>query len=512
MILCWLIGVLLLGGMLAWLIGYFTPSLAKWIALLSTLITLLICVSLWIDYYPIEPTSASSNWLIEFVSSWIPSLGVQFHFGLDGLNLIMLLLTSVLGLMAVICSWNEISIKQNFFYFNLQWVLAGIMGVFLALDLFLFYFFWEMMLIPMYFLISIWGSEKRIYSSYKFFLYTQASGLLMLMAILSLYFVNGGQTGLYTFDYQHLVNSAVVSPYAIYIALGFFIAFTVKLPMFPFHTWLPDAHAEAPTAGSVILAGLMLKTGAYGLIRFVITLFPAASVQISSWGMILGVISILYGALQAFGQTDLKRMVAYTSVSHMGFIIIGIFSFNQLAMQGVVLQIITHGISTAALFILAGQLKERLHTRDMNHMGGLWALAPQMGSSALLFAMAACGLPALGNFIAEFLILLGTFQNHPLITILSSIGLILSAIYAVRLMQKVFFGPLDPSTHNLQDFTWREKLIMTLLTVAIIFIGLYPQPVITMLNNSIAKSLSKKEIIPINSKTEPRAAMPERKN
>ncbi|MCO4292653.1 NADH-quinone oxidoreductase subunit M [Solitalea sp. MAHUQ-68] len=487
MILVLLIVVLITGGILAWLIGYFIPNASKWIALLSCLIPFLITANLWQKLsYEIILGESSSLWLIEINTPWIAQLGINFHLGLDGLSLSMLLLTFFLGTMAILCSWKEITAKQNFFYFNLLWVLSGITGVFLALDLFLFYFFWEVMLIPMYFMISIWGSERRIYSSYKFFLFTQASGLLMLLAIIALYFINAQSSGVYTFDYDQLLISTAKSPYSLLIAIGFFIAFTVKLPLFPFHTWLPDAHSEAPTAGSVILAGLMLKTGAYGLLRFVLPLFKDEAIQISNWAIVLGVISILYGALQAFGQTDLKRLVAYTSVSHMGFIVLGVFSFNELAMQGVVLQMITHGISTAALFILAGMLKERLHTRDINQMGGLWTLAPQMGSIGLVFAMASCGLPALGNFIAEFLILLGAFQTQPIYTMVASLGLVLSAIYSIRMMQKVFFGEYQ-STIN--DFKWREKTIMGLLTIAIVFVGLCPQPIITMLQSTVNSSL-----------------------
>lgn len=348
-----------------------------------------------------------------------------------------------------------------------------------------FYFFWEVMLIPMYFLIGIWGSEKRIYASYKFFIFTQASGLLMLASIITIYFTSNSTS----YDYEQLIGIEIRTPYSLLIMLGFLIAFVVKLPLFPFHTWLPDAHSEAPTGGSVILAGLMLKTGAYGLLRFILPLFPQTMHQISEWAIILGVISILYGALQAFGQTDLKRLVAYTSVSHMGFIILGLFAFNELAIQGIILQMIAHGISAAALFILAGMLKERLHTRNINEMSGLWSSAPQMGSVALLFAMAACGLPALGNFIAEFLILLGSFEKHPVATALASVGLILSAIYSVRMMQKVFFGPTHTPAPSTYDLSMREKLIMGLLTVAIVVLGLFPQPVIDLLK-PLAQRLS----------------------
>jgi NADH-quinone oxidoreductase subunit M len=258
----------------------------------------------------------------------------------------MLMLTFFLGTLSVLCSWKEIKQQTGFYYFNLLWTLAGISGVFVALDLFLFYFFWEVMLVPMYFLIAIWGDSKRRYAAYKFFIFTQAGGLLMLIAILALYFIHGAQSGTYSYDYFILLNTQLEPSTAKWIMMGFMIAFVIKLPMVPFHNWLPDAHSEAPTAGSLILAGLLLKTGAYGIIRFVLPLFPQASAEIAWWAMLLGVIGIVYGAMLAFAQTDIKRLIAYTSVSHMGFVLLGIFAFREMAMQGVVLQMVTHGIST----------------------------------------------------------------------------------------------------------------------------------------------------------------------
>jgi NADH-quinone oxidoreductase subunit M len=348
--------------------------------------------------------------MVEINYEWIPQYGISFHLALDGLSLLLIVLTVFLGLLSVLVSWNQITERIGFFHFNLLWILAGITGVFLALDLFLFYFFWEVMLIPMYFIIAIWGYENRIYAAFKFFIYTQASGLLMLIAILALYFTHGAETGNYTFDYNQLLGTSLSSPASMWIMLGFLIAFAVKLPLVPFHNWLPDAHTEAPTAGSVILAGLLLKTGAYGILRFVLPLFPQASIDFAPYGMMLGTIGILYGAKLAFAQRDFKRLVAYSSVSHMGFVMLGVYAFNQLALQGVVMQMLAHGISTGALFIIVGAIQKRIHTRDLEEMGGFWELAPRMGGITLLFTMASLGLPGLGNFIAEFLILSGTFQ------------------------------------------------------------------------------------------------------
>ncbi len=293
----------------------------------------------------------------------------RLNMAADGLGLVMLALTSFLGAIAVLASWKGITKNVGFFHFNLMFILAGISGVFVALDLFLFYFFWEMMLIPMYFIISIWGHENKTYAATKFFLFTQASGLLMFLSILALYFIHGANTGTYTFDYEQLTGTEMAPGIAFLIMMGFVIAFTVKLSTVPLHTWLPDAHTQAPTAGSVVLAALLLKTGAYGLIRFALPLFPDASVQFAPFAMLLGVISILYGAKLAFAQTDLKRMIAYISVSHMGFILLGIYSFSEMAMQGVVMQMIAHGVSTGALFILAGSLADRIHTRELDTNG-----------------------------------------------------------------------------------------------------------------------------------------------
>ena len=485
MILVLLISVLLVAGLLCWLLGRWNGSAVRWVALLAVLVDLALVSSLWVEQSETALT-ATNPWMIDYRVNWIPAFGISFHLALDGLSLVLLLLTFFLGALAVLCSWNEIRERRGFYYFNLLWTLAGICGVFVALDLFLFYFFWEVMLVPMYFLIALWGDSNRRYAAFKFFLFTQAGGLLMLIAILALYLINGAQSGTYSFDYFSLLNTSLSASTARWIMLGFLVAFAVKLPMVPLHNWLPDAHSEAPTAGSLILAGLLLKTGAYGIIRFVLPLFPEASAAIAGWAMLFGVIGIIYGALLAFAQTDIKRLIAYTSVSHMGFVLLGIFAFRELAMQGVVMQLVTHGISTGALFLLAGMLKERLHTRDIGQMGGLWTTMPRMGGVALVFTMASLGLPVLGNFIAEFLVLMGAFPVNPLLTVLATLGLVFSALYSLRLMQKVFLGPVVPE-HPLSDLSGREKIIMASLTVSIVLLGLYPQPVMDMVQATVAQ-------------------------
>lgn len=477
MILVWIITILLAGGILCWLLARWSPVFAKWIALLSVMAGFGIICYLCSQY---DTTALDSSWLIDYRVDWIPAFGISFHLAMDGLSLLMLLLTFFLGILSVLCSWNEIREKTGFYFFNLLWTLAGISGVFIAMDLFLFYFFWEVMLVPMYFLIAIWGDTNRRYAAYKFFIFTQAGGLLMLLAILALYFIHAAQSGTYSFDYFSLLNTSLEPSTAKWIMSGFLIAFLIKLPMVPFHNWLPDAHSEAPTAGSLILAGLLLKTGAYGIIRFVLALFPQAAADIAWWAMLFGVIGIVYGAILAFAQIDLKRLIAYTSVSHMGFVLLGVFAFEQMALQGVVMQMLTHGISTGALFVLAGMLKERLHTRDINQMGGLWTSMPAMGGVAMVFTMASLGLPMLGNFIAEFLILLGTFPVSNALTIIAAVGLVFAALYSLRMVQKVFLGPVAVNV-PLKDLSARELTLMAALSISIVVLGLYPQPIMDMI-------------------------------
>jgi len=472
MVLIWLIGILLLGGILAWLTARWSPQLPRWISLVAIAIDLVLAACIWAS----RASSTTKLWLAEVDWNWVPSFGIHFHLAVDGLSLLMLLLTCFLGIMAVLASWTEIREQIGFFHFNLLWVLAGIVGVFLAVDLFLFYFAWELMLIPMYFLIVIWGHERRVYAAVKFFLFTQCSGLLMLIAILALYFIHHQATGVYTFEYSKLLGTQLGSSAELWIMLGFFVAFAVKLPVVPLHTWLPDAHTEAPTAGSVILAGLLLKTGAYGLLRFVIPLFPHAAHEFTPVALVLAVIGIIYGAVMAFSQTDLKRLVAYTSVSHLGFVLLGIFSWNQLALQGAIMTMICHGLSTGGLFILVGGLQERIHTRDLGKMGGLWTVAPRLSGAALFFSLASLGLPGLGDFVGEFLVLLGSYRISIPITVVASLGVLASTFYALRMVQRAFQGP-NTQSWKFFDLTPREGLMMATMIVALLWLGFYPQPV-----------------------------------
>src|SRR5262245_37872714 len=477
MILAWLIVILLVGGLLAWLLSRWSPLWPRYISLLALGADSILALVLWVRHFGRARFLSEGPWLVELDREWIPQLGISFHLAIDGLSLLLVLLTLFLGITAVAASWTEVRERVGFFHFNLMWILAGIVGVFLSVDLFLFYFFWELMLVPMYFLIGIWGHENRIYAAIKFFIFTQAGGLLMLAAIIGLYFIHGRNTGIYTFDYSQLLGTAMSPQAAMLLMLGFFTAFAVKLPVVPVHSWLPDAHTEAPTAGSVILAGLLLKTGAYGLMRFTLPLFPQAAHDFAPVAMVLGVIGILYGAILAFAQSDLKRFVAYTSISHMGFVLLGVFAGNELALQGAVIQILCHGISTGALFILAGALQERIHTRDMNRLCGFCAVAPCMGAVTLFFALASLGLPGLGNFVGEFLVLIGSYRASITLTVLATTGLIFATVYSLWIVQKVFLGPQEQDV-AFSDLSIREMAIMGVMIIAIVWLGLFPQPVL----------------------------------
>ena len=510
MMLALLVIVPLAGGFLAWFLDRWDPRWSRWTSLAASLGGFGLTLGIWARHFAGSTAVPSGRWLAQTDVAWIPQLNIRFHLAVDGLSLIMLMLTFVLTALAVMASWKGVTARVGFFHFHLMWAAAALAGVFLALDLVLFYFFFEMMLVPLYFLIALWGHERRVRAAVKFFIYTQAAGLLMLVASIGLYFIHGRATGSYTFDYLQLLGTSLSSRAGFWLMLGFFVAFAVKLPAIPLHSWLPDAHTEAPTAGSVILAGLLIKVGAYGMLRFMFPLFPHASFRFASVGMALGVAGILYGGLLAFAQTDLKRLVAYTSVSHMGFVLLGIFAWNELSLQGVILQIVCHAFSTGGLFIIVGALEERLGTRDLTKMGGLWALVPRFGGSTMILAMAALGLPALGNFVAEFLILLGTYRVSPPAAIIASVGLVLATVYSLWMIQRVFHGRLAPEAarsvaqsradaspasmqqrraagrpsgaasktspgRRMPDLSAREIAMMAVCVIVILWLGLYPQ-------------------------------------
>lgn len=485
-----LIGLLLGGGLLAWLSERIHSNLPRWVSLLVISLALLQLYGLTtthpaarINLLPVALDSTS--WLVYFRLEWIARFGISVELALDGLSLLLIALTLVLGLIAVSSSWVEIHFKPGLFQANLLWTLAGVVGVFLAMDLLLFFLFWEVMLIPMYLLIAIWGHEHKAYAAMKFFIFTQVSGLLMLLAIVVLAWQGYATNGFLSFSYFDLLGVQLSDSLAFWVMLGFFLAFTVKLPAFPFHTWLPDAHTQAPTAGSVLLAGILLKTGSYGLLRFCIPLFPDASLQFAPIAMAMGVAGILYGAVLAFAQSDFKRLVAYSSVSHMGFVLLGLYAWNTLALQGAVMQMLAHGVSTAALFMIAGALQHRLHSRDMTRMGGLWQSVPRMAACALFFAVASLGLPGLGNFVAELLILLGLFSISPWITACAALGLISAAVYALWMIQLTFQGEAGSNAAQ-PDFGGRELFTMAMMMLALVALGLYPQPVFDLVEPALS--------------------------
>jgi NADH-quinone oxidoreductase subunit M len=493
MMLAWLILIPLIGGLLCWQSDRFGNKPPRWIALVTMTTVFVMSLSLWTDgnYSLARDVHAAPSWQMELHLPWIPSLGVSLHLGVDGLSLILIILTGFIGILSILCSWSEIQRRTGFFHLNLLWILGGVIGVFLALDLLLFFLFWEMMLVPMYFLIALWGhrassGNSRISAATKFFIYTQASGLLMLLSILGLAFAQWDATGKLSLDYHDLLGAELAPGLEYLLMLGFFIAFAVKLPVVPLHGWLPDAHSQAPTAGSVDLAGLLLKTAAYGLLRFGLPLFPNASAEFAPIAMCFGVFGILYGALQAFAQTDIKRMVAYTSISHMGYVLVGIYAGTALALQGAVMTMVAHGLSASALFILCGQLYERLHTRDLRQMGGLWSRMPWLPPIALFFAAASLGMPGTANFIGEFLILAGSFRVAPLVVAIAGAGLVLASAYSLALVHRSMFGPAC-SEAPIAGCSARELAMLLSLVGGLLYFGFYPQPLIDLASAPVAR-------------------------
>ena len=422
-----------------------------------------------------------SSFQFEFKYQWIEGLNISYFVGIDGLSLILILLTTFLTPLTLLSTWSSIQNKVKEFTFFMLVLEMGMIGVFVSLDLFLFYIFWEAMLIPMYFIIGIWGGERRIYASIKFFIYTMFGSLLMLVAIIWLAVNASATTGYFT---TNLIELYSVAPtlginIQVYLFLAFAFSFAIKVPLFPLHTWLPDAHVEAPTAGSVILAGVLLKMGTYGLVRFCLPLFPQASVQYAGWIALLAVIGVIYGALVAMVQKDMKKLVAYSSVSHLGFVVLGIFAFTQESMQGAIIQMINHGLSTGALFLMVGFVYERTHTREIARYGGIARIVPVYSTFMMIVTLSSIGLPGLNGFIGEFLILIGSFKSPVLsnwmFTIFAASGVIFAAVYMLWMYQRVFFGPVkDEKLEKLTDMTGTEMFIVASLIVFIVWIGVYP--------------------------------------
>ena len=423
--------------------------------------------------------------------SWIPTLGVEYLAGIDGISLLLILMTTILTSIAVASSFTAIHERVKEYYISILFLETGMIGVFISLDFFLCYIFWEIMLVPMYFLIGIWGGGRRLYSAIKFFLYTLFGSLFMLLGILAVYFLNANPqygTGQYTFSILELQKMNLpLWPFQFWLFLAFFLGFAVKVPMFPFHTWLPDAHTDAPTAGSVLLAGIMLKMGTYGFVRFCLPLFPAASHYFMPLMTGLAIVGIVYGALVALAQKDIKRLVAYSSVSHLGFVMLGMFALNSQGITGSILQMINHGISTGALFLIVGMVYERRHTRLIQDFGGLSYRMPIFAAVFAITMFSSIGLPGLNGFVGEFLILVGAFQNNKIYAGIAMLGIILGAAYMLWLFQRMMFGALDkPENQTILDMNRREIAYMVPLIVFMFWIGLYPKPFIRILEPAVA--------------------------
>jgi NADH-quinone oxidoreductase subunit M len=419
---------------------------------------------------------ASADYQFEEFVPWLPSLGASYHVGIDGISLLLVLLTTFLTPLALLGAWHTVDDRVKEFVATVLILETGMLGVFVSLDLFVFYVFWEAMLIPMYFIIGVWGGPQRIYAAVKFVLYTMVGSLLMLVAILALYYEHGLATGVYTFDVPTVARHVLApGPGQNLMFLAFALAFAIKVPLFPFHTWLPDAHVEAPTPGSVILAGVLLKMGTYGFLRFCLPLFPDASIAYAPLVFALAVIGIIYGAWVSTVQPDLKKLVAYSSVSHLGFVMLGIFALNQQGVVGGVLQMINHGLSTGALFLMVGMIYERRHTRLIRDFGGLWAIMPAFCTLFLIVCLSSLGLPGLNGFVGEFLILVGTFQVSRTAGTLATLGIIFAAVYMLWMYQRVAFGAVThDENRTLRDLSLREWVVVLPLVLLIVWIGVYP--------------------------------------
>jgi len=420
--------------------------------------------------------------------TWIRAFNIEYHVGVDGISVLLVLLTTFISVIAIASTWTAITEKVKGFMISFLLLEIGMLGVFLALDLFLFYVFWEVMLLPMYFLIGIWGGQRRIYAAIKFILFTMTGSLLMLIGILYLYHLHGGINGYGTFNLIKLLDMPIPRIAQFWLFGAFGLAFAIKVPIFPFHTWLPDAHVEAPTAGSIILAGVLLKMGTYGFIRFCLPLFPVASFYFMPLISILAIIGIIYGGLVSAVQRDIKSLVAFSSVAHLGFVMLGMFAFNIQGISGSLLQMINHGISTGALFLLVGIIYERRHTRLIEDFGGLAHVMPIYSAGFMIIALSSIGLPGTNGFVGEFLILLGMFKTKPLYSILAATGVIIAAVYMLWMIQRVFFGECaNEKNRILKDMNLREKFVLAPLIVMVFWIGFYPKPFLKTIEPSVAK-------------------------
>ncbi len=469
-------------------------SLWQAVALAGTTLTFLLSLYLYAAFDPLE-----TGFQFTEHAPWIAQYGINYFIGIDGISLLLVVLTTFLMPIVLLAAWNDIKKSVKTYLFFMLALETGMLGAFVSLNLFQFYVFWEAMLIPMYFIIGIWGGARRIYAAMKFFLFTMVGSLLMLLALLVVYYLNFEQTGVLNFDYISAPGTAavglldtVVSTDGVWwksqtwLFFAFALAFAIKVPMFPLHTWLPDAHVEAPTSGSVVLAGVLLKMGTYGFLRFALPMFPVAAVAFTPWLMGLALVGIVYGSLVAMIQSDIKKLVAYSSVAHLGFVMLGMFALNVHGLNGSVLQMINHGLSTGALFLLVGMLYERRHTREISEFGGIAKPMPVFAALFGVVTMSSIGLPALNGFVGEFLILLGTFLVNPWAAVIATSGVVLAAAYMLWMYRRVMFGPVDnEENRGLMDLGMREKVVIVAMVLPIIWIGVYPNPLLRRIEPSV---------------------------
>jgi NADH-quinone oxidoreductase subunit M len=455
---------------------------------IALVVSVLVFAETLLLWWRFDPASADFQFVERY--DWIPSFGISYAVGVDGISLLLLVLTGFLTPLALLSSWESIHLHARAFAAVMLLLESAMLGVFVSLDLFLFYVFWDAMLIPMYFLIGIWGYERRIYAAVKFILYTMAGSVLMLLAILGLAYLHSTTAGGYTFDLLKLYDLSIPARLQFWFFLAFALAFAIKVPLFPFHTWLPDAHVEAPTAGSVILAGVLLKMGTYGLVRFAFPLFPAAAVFFAPYLAFLAVVGIIYGALVAMVQPDMKKLVAYSSVSHLGFVVLGIAAMNTQGVQGAVFQMLNHGVSTGGLFLIVGMLSDRRHTRLISEFGGLKKVVPRLVAVFLLVTLASIGLPGLNGFVGEFLILLGAFSWNPRFAAFAATGVILSATYMLWMFQRVNYGTItNEQNAALPDLRPRELAVILPIVALVILMGILPNLFLRPMEPSIERML-----------------------
>jgi NADH-quinone oxidoreductase subunit M len=466
----------------------------RWVALAISLALFVVSLAVWAGF---DPASAEFQFVERY--DWIPAFGIDYYVGVDGISLLLVVLTTFLTPIALLSSWESVERKVKEFSIFILLLEAAMIGVFISLDLFLFYVFWDAMLIPMYFLIGIWGYDQRIYAAIKFMLYTMAGSVLMLIAILGLAYLHQAATGSYSFDLLELYGLEINQQTQFWFFLAFALAFAIKVPLFPFHTWLPDAHVQAPTAGSVILAGVLLKMGTYGLVRFAFPLFPEAAAYFAPWLALLAVIGIIYGALVAMVQPDMKKLVAYSSVSHLGFVVLGICAMNVQGMQGAVYQMLAHGVSTGGLFLIVGMLSDRRHTRLISEFGGLKTVMPNLTAAFLIITLASVGLPGLNGFVGEFLIMLGAFRWDARYVVGAGIGVILSAVYMLWMFQRVYYGPVTHEENAaLPDLRPREWSAVVPLVAMSLFMGIFPNVFLAPMEPSVARVVERvQSVLPV---------------